>query len=81
MNKHQVHFTIRWELSFLWKSNISRPKTRQNIFAHITDVCKKKVATEPWIFLFQNLFDSTASHDAVWIKRSVCHLSVVVLVA
>jgi len=35
-----------------------------------------------WIFLFQNLFNSTASHDVDRIiKRSVCHISDIVLVA
>jgi len=44
-----------------------------------------EVATEPrnhpWIFLFQNLFDHTALHDAVRIKQSLCHSTGIDLVA
>jgi len=34
---------------------------------------RKWLWNHPWIFLFQNLFHHTASHDAVQIKWSLCH--------
>ena len=42
---------------------------------------RKRLRNHPYIFLFQNLFDHTASHDTVRIKRSVCHSTGVDLVA
>jgi len=42
----------------------------------------KWLRNQPWIFLFQNLFDHTASHDGVPFERwSVCHSVGVDLIA
>jgi len=41
----------------------------------------KRLQNYPWIFLFQNLFDHTVSHEVVQIKRSLCHSTGVNLVA
>jgi len=43
---------------------------------------KKEMATEPppmMDLLCQNLFHCNGSQDMVWIKQSVCHSSIVVL--
>jgi len=42
---------------------------------------KKWLRNCPWIFLFQNLFDHTASPDVVRIKWWLCHSSDINLIA
>jgi len=48
---------------------------------NLSVVTWKWLRNHPWIFLFWNLFGHTASHDAVRMKRSLCHSTGIDLVA